>query len=111
MPYVRRDASGRIIALQREMTPDAQERLPACHPEVAAFLDEGADGEDVRYLNESDLELARVVEDLIQLLMDKRLILFTELPTAARDKLAARQRAREHLYDGPTLGDASDSIL
>jgi len=111
MPYVRRDPSGRIVALLREMTPDAQEHLPAGHPEVAAFLDDGLEDEATRYLSESDLELARVLEDLIQLLMDKRLILFTELPPFARDKLSARRRAREHIHDGPTLGDASDSIL
>ena len=39
MPYVRRNAEGRIAALLAESAPDATESLPSTHPEVLAFFD------------------------------------------------------------------------
>ena len=37
MPFVKRDETGRVTALYREQTPDAQEYLPSGHPEVVEF--------------------------------------------------------------------------
>ena len=38
MPYVRRDATGRIVALTATAERDGDEQLAATHPEVAEFL-------------------------------------------------------------------------
>ena len=46
MPFVKRDATGRIVALFRERSDEAPEFLAANSPEVADFSDpEGARGE------------------------------------------------------------------
>lgn len=47
------------------------------------------------FLNESDIELVRVLEDLIDLLTAKHNILFTDLPEAAQEKLLKRKNARQ----------------
>ena len=45
-------------------------------------------------LDDSDLEFIRVLEDLLDVLMDKRVFLFTELPEEAQAKLLNRQALR-----------------
>lgn len=48
-------------------------------------------------LQESDLEMIRVLEDLIHLLIHKGVVRITDLPEAAQAKLSERSRAREAL--------------
>lgn len=100
MPYVRRDAEGRIVALFEQPEADADEWLAAGDPQLREFI--GDDSSPEGYLELSDLELVRVVEDLIHLLIDKNLILITELPVEAQRKLTARRSARERLREGGT---------
>ncbi|MEW6691532.1 MAG: hypothetical protein AB1340_01700 [Pseudomonadota bacterium] len=111
MPYARRDAAGHIIALLREPADDALELLPPDDPQVQAFLHERRVDSEA-YLNRSDQELARVMEDLIEVLVDKHVILFTDLPPAAQHKLASRRSARARLAgEGPLWGASDDDIL
>ncbi len=56
-------------------------------------------------LKNSDADLARVTEDLISLLVQKGIILFTELPEAVQVKLLDREKLREK------LGPVNVSIL
>jgi hypothetical protein len=44
---------------------------------------------------ESDLALARVIEDLIEVLIDKKLIMFTDFPKGAQRKLLDRRGLRK----------------
>ena len=46
-----------------------------------------------------------MLEDLIDLLIDKKLILFTELPAAAQEKLSGRKRIRQQLGSGDLMVD------
>lgn len=45
-------------------------------------------------LNGSDHYMARVLEDIIELLVEKKVLKFNELPSAARDRLDHRQSLR-----------------
>jgi hypothetical protein len=54
-------------------------------------------------LSETDADLARVTEDLINLLVQKGVILFTDLPPAAQAKLLARQQTRAALANSLKL--------
>ena len=97
MPFVKRDASGRIVALFRERSDEAPEFLEATSPEIAEFSDpEGARGERASML-QSDLEMIRVYEDLIDILISKRIVVLTDFPTAAQEKLVRRKRLRRSL--------------
>ncbi len=105
MPYIRRDSEGRIIALQSTASEDASEHIASSDPEVLAFLQD-SDSSDIsqQYLATSDVELVRVVEDLIELLVDKNVLLFTELPSAAQQKLINRKKVRASL-------DGEDAVM
>lgn len=50
-------------------------------------------------LSQTDLALARVLEDLIDTLIAKGLIQFTDLPAAAQSKLLNRRETRAALSD------------
>jgi FMN phosphatase YigB (HAD superfamily) len=97
MPFVKRDASGRIVALYRERSDEAPEFIASGHPEIADFADpEGSRGERGHML-QSDLEMIRVYEDLIDILISKRIVVLTDFPTAAQEKLVRRKRLRSSL--------------
>ena len=97
MPFVTRDETGRITALYREQTPDAQEYLPSDHPEIVAFAGQDPGSDDRPDMRRSDLEMIRVYEDLIDILISKRIVVLTDFPTAAQEKLVRRKRLRSSL--------------
>lgn len=98
MPYVSRDAAGKVVALYDAPVDGVAESLPASHPDLLDFLFRDTAGEQVsaRFLA-SDLGFIRVVEDLVAVLVEKRLIAFTDLPAAAQDKLLDRRSMRSYL--------------
>ncbi len=99
MPYAIRNAKHEIVALLKEPVPGQDEFLPADNQEVMQFLGLTS-REDARgALKVSDRQLARVTEDLIQLLIQKNLILFTELPLPVQDKLLLREKLRASLNE------------
>ncbi len=63
-------------------------------------------------LKASDLDMARVVEDLVMVMIDKGLLMMTDLPRAAQEKLRARDDLRSRLGDlGGIVGDSEDLLL
>lgn len=105
MPYVQRDAHGNIQALWKEAQPDASEFLAPEHPEIEAFmrLDSGI-AEAGAF---SDWQMVRVIEDLIDLLIRKNLIVLTELPQAVQQKLLLQRRMRERVFGSVSVEDDS----
>lgn len=99
MPFVRRDAQGRVTSVYREQeTPDLH-YLPPSHPDVTAFLDPAGEPalEGRGALLRSDLEMIRVYEDLTDILINKRIVVLTDFPQAAQEKLMRRKRLRSSL--------------
>jgi len=93
MPFVKRNAQGEIVAASEVADGDCHEPLSEQELLASGFLSRIAGGADIELLS-SDLSLVRVVEDLVELLVDKGLILFTELPPAAQRKVLQRQDLR-----------------
>lgn len=88
MPYAIRDAEGRIVSLSLQGEGEA---LPATHPEVLDFLHRGD-----AFLA-SDLALLRAVEDLIEVLIAKKVITWTDLPAPVQEKLLSRRTLRAEM--------------
>lgn len=94
MLYASRNPQGKIISLS-ETPSSGTEAVDINDADVRAFLslsDEGFAPDS--YLHESDVAIARIVEDLIELLVARNLIIFTDLPDAAQRKLLSRKLAR-----------------
>jgi len=56
------------------------------NPEVQRYLEVV-----MKQLSSPDTETIRVIEDLVDLLIEKKLILLTDLPVAAQKKLSERR--------------------
>lgn len=100
MPYAQRDHTGKITAVFLEPQESAKEWVDIRDRALLEFLGTHEAGVlHQRLLEESDADAFRVVEDLIDLLIRKRLISFTELPPAAQSKMSARRHIREQIRE------------
>jgi hypothetical protein len=106
MPYVRRNPEGRIIALSEDPDTGFEETLSLDAPEVQAFLEMAR-----AQLSSSDIETVRVIEDLVDVLIQKKLLLLTDLPLPAQRKIMQRQRMRSKLGVLGNLMVAAEDIL
>jgi hypothetical protein len=95
MPYAERNEEGIVIALYAAQNERAHEFLTSNHPEVAGFLADGSGAVQHARMQASDLEMARVVEDLIFVLIEKSVIKLDSLPVATRQKITQRAQIRE----------------
>ena len=93
MPFVKRDESGKIDAVSINESADFAEFLDAESAELEVFLENTRPSADS--LRESDSDLVRVLEDLIEMLTAKGVIMFTELPESAQQKILFRKRLRK----------------
>jgi len=96
MPRVQCDDEEEVVAKSVEGTESVRERVD---PEVA------------RALSASDLDLIRVVEDVVDLLIDRNLLRFTDLPAAAREKLMQRRALRKALNPLTLLGGVEGDVI
>ncbi len=69
------------------------------------------DAEGQRVLAESDAGLARVTEDLIDILISRGVIQFTDFPPGAQAKLLERRQTRATLSKRLSLLDEGDGGL
>ena len=107
--FVKRNADGVIVAVSSEATAEIPEPLPPSDPELAAFL-LGSEAGGMAGLEQSDRELARVLEDLIDLLIENGVIQFTELPPAAQAKILGRKGMRNG-REGLALLDEENGVI
>jgi len=106
MLYVERDKIGNIIALHIKPEPNAQEQKSIMDEEILEFLNKNVDTDPwIQLLSLSDIGIIRILEDLIDLLIRKNIILFTELPEEAQAKINDRKRVREKLGPGDLMVD------
>lgn len=112
MVYVKRDESGKITAVYDRPQDEATEKLSINSAELVDYLIQSEKKEDsLSALSASDLSLIRVLEDLINTLIDKQVILFTDLPLAAREKLANREKVRDQLNSLENLMSDDPGLL
>ena len=112
MPYVRRNKEGRVTHLLDSPSDDNNEWLELEHNDVVAFLQQSANAKALKNtLHTSDAEMARVLEDVIDILMEKQVFVFTELPEAVQDKLNRRKKLRHDVNALSNLIEGDEGIL
>ncbi|PCR92905.1 tryptophan synthase subunit beta [Pseudomonas sp. FW215-R2] len=111
MFYVQRDAQGQLVRVEAAAWAEATETLPADHHEIQAWFANAAVENSLKQLKQSDLEMIRVLDDLIQVLTSKGVIRVTDLPPAAQAKLMDRTQAREALGGLSQLIDDEETGL
>lgn len=93
MPYVMRDNQGNIFRIHQDGPVHGSEFLPPDNPELVGFLYSGESAAKAE-LAALDLSFIRVIEDVIDILVQRNVILFTELPPPVQEKLNRRRKVR-----------------
>ena len=96
--YIVRDAEGRISGLSATPSGNA-EAVTMDDPDVREFL------------RELDVDLVRVLEDVIDLLVARGVFRFTDLPESAREKLLFRKNLRSQWQAVPDPLGGEDGVL
>jgi len=108
MPYIARNAANEIIGVHESQLEGHDHWLDAEEAEVKEFLIKHRAKQS---LTGSDVEMIRVVEDLIDVLMAKQIFVFTELPEAVQAKLTSRRKVREDMNSLQNLMDEDEAIF
>ena len=97
MPFVKRDEeSGEIVGVFHQPMQEGLEEVDSRDPELSNFLyDVLLDFAVRREWVDSDLSLVRVLEDLVEVLIERGAIMATDLPEMAQEKLRARRGFRK----------------
>jgi hypothetical protein len=98
MLYIERDQNGEVIAVHHTPCENATEKKSTLDAELIEFLNNSI-GDDpwLRMLSMSDMSTIRILEDLIDILIKKNIILLTELPEGAQAKISERKMARQKM--------------
>lgn len=97
MFYVQRDQNNALVRVEAQAYAEATETLPADHHDIQAWFADDEIETSLKQLKSSDLEMIRVLDDLIQVLTSKGVIRITDLPPAAQAKFLERTQARAAL--------------
>ena len=96
--YIVRDADGKLTSLSANPAEGA----------VEASMD---DREVKEFLRNLDVDLVRVLEDVIDLLIARGVFRFTDLPESAREKLMFRRNLRSQWNPVPDPLGSEEGIL
>ncbi len=110
MAYVLKNKDGNIIASSpTENIGQGWEEIDDNPDEYVQFLEESLAKSSA--FRESDLQLVRVLEDLIGLLIDRDLIRFTDLPPMAQKRLNDRESMRKQTSLSSLMVEKDDFLL
>lgn len=114
MFYIQRDSDGHLMKVEKRPFPEMNGELTDDSREAQAwFRSHQAAMSSLQQLRQSDLEMVRVLEDLIQVLIQKGVVSITDFPQAAQLKLINRAQAREALNGGlnKLIGDDEETMF
>lgn len=106
--WIRRNVAGTIQSISLVANSDHIEQIDGDDEEVIAFARSVSPKQSA--LLESDLALIRVIEDLIDVLIHKDVLRFTDLPDRVQAKLLERRKLRGSMRSLDLLGDDQDTI-
>lgn len=92
MPYVHRNNAGLITSISAEENEYCTEHIDDQSEELAAtMLQIGSAQMNISY---SDISMIRVIDDLVNILLEKSIISINDLPQAVQIKLLTRKSLR-----------------
>jgi len=103
MLFIERGKDGKIIALHNAPSPGAMEEKSILDEEVLTFVNSTDSSKHLMAM--TDLGTVRILEDLIDILIHKNLINFTDLPEHAQKRLRERKELREKIVSQNLLVD------
>jgi hypothetical protein len=111
MLYVKRDEQGNLQQVETAPFVGMNEELTVDSPEAQAWYANQSES-SLLQLKQSDLDMIRVLEDLIDVLIRKGVVRITDLPVAAQSKLIGRSKARDALGGlNRLIGDDDSGLI
>lgn len=111
MLYVERNQEGEIISVRRDAGEPGMEPKQAVDSEILEFLSKNGSQDSILHLLSTlDTGVIRILEDLIDLLVDKNVIMFSELPEEAQEKLRSRKQLRRQIGKTSVIIEDSDVL-
>ena len=107
--FVKRDPDGSVVAVSRWQLTTEWEEISDQAAELTAFGGTIAAGQ--KGLASTDLGLVRVLEDTIDLLIERGVLRFTDFPEAAQAKLLERRSMRASLRKLDLLKEEGEEDL
>jgi len=106
MLLVERDRAGKIVAVRQGEADTGGEAASLLDEEVLEFLRQSGEIDALAHLlSLSDTAIIRVLEDLVDVLVEKKVILLTDLPAEAQAKLRARKEVRRRIGEDGLMVD------
>lgn len=95
MIYIERNAQNDIENIHFAPGPNLEE-ISLHDPKLKQYIETSTDSEELiqKVLNQLDLDMVRVIEDVIDILIDKNLMLFTDLPDPVQNKILFKKSIR-----------------
>lgn len=106
--YIKRNSAGELIAISQQREDGIDEWMADDAKELHDFLLQLKTTSMT--LEKSDQAMARVLEDVVNLLVEQGTIRFTDLPEAAQLKLLSRRELRGHRQGMNLLDDGDDDL-
>jgi hypothetical protein len=112
LPYISRNDEGVIIEIHQSPPKENATWLEMNAPEMVEFLQQIETMSQARQvLSHTDTEMVRIIEDLIDILVEKQCFTYTELPEAVQKKLGTRKKIRDDMQVLDNLIDDDVKIL
>ncbi len=112
MLYVQRDEQGQLQRIEAASFVGATETLAADAQEVQAWYADQQVESSLLQLKQSDLDMIRVLDDLLQVLFNKGVLRITDLPAAAQAKLLGRVQSRSALAGrAPLINEDESGVI
>ena len=110
MIYMERNANGDIENIQFAPGPNLEE-ISMHDPKLKEFIEHAPNSEEIiqMVLDRLDLDMVRVIEDVIDIMIEKNLILFTDLPDPVQNKILFKKNIR-NLSQGTSIIEDEELI-
>ena len=111
MLYIERDSNGYIVGVHTKATATTNEQKSIMDEEIIDFLNRSVDTDPwMQLLSLSDIGIIRILEDLVDILIKKNVIRFTDLPEEAQKKIQERKQIRQKLTPEQLVIDEDDIL-
>lgn len=111
MLYVKKDENGHIKEIEFA-EKDGFEEISITDPEVSRFIAESDNSQEIIYdlLNHLDLKMIRSIEDIVQIMIDKDMMLITDLPEPVQNIMVFKKRLRHLNQNNSPIYEEDDMI-
>jgi len=112
MIYIERNANGEFENIQFTPGPNREE-ISLHDPKLQNFIEQAPNSEEIiqTVLNRLDLDMVRVIEDVIDIMIDRNLILFTDLPDPVQNKILFKKTIRNLSKKNTTIVNDEEELI